>query len=223
MWKSDPSNPICKKERTKYVNKSNDRLLYDVARQEEVIGVTVELLANFFKIVDSVAVSLFEAGAGDLKFSEDKGMSVRLSKRISDQLRAQISTMLKENGSASKESRTSVGFVFSSCDGSLKIWAEGLVITDTQKKLEGAQYGGTIGGFYRVGPGAVVVEYSVLQDQASEIAAAYNMPVGRHLVLSPEIRHRMNDNGSDETVVGIRARLQFHYNVQKGLLTGRRG
>lgn len=202
-----------------------DGLLYDLTKQNEVIGMTVELPTNFFKIVDSVAVSVFEAGAGDLKIADEKGMSLKLTKKLSDQLQAQVSYMMKEHaGTTDKEQRGSIGFVFSSKDGNWKVWAEGVVVTKNPLYADDTK-GGSIGGSYKVGPGTVVVEYSYLQDQAQEIAAAYNMPVGSNLVLSPEVRHRkdLSGTGSDDTVIGIRARLQFQKDNAHNLLTGRRG
>ncbi|WP_413613099.1 hypothetical protein [Bdellovibrio sp. HCB-110] len=201
-----------------------DSLLYNLSKQDEVIGFTVELPMNFFKIVDSVAISMFEAGAGDLKISDEKGASIRLSKELTSQLSAQISGMMKENqGTDVKEKRGSVGFVFKSQDGSWKVWAEGVVIVDNPVYTD-TTVGGQVGGSYKVGPGAIVVEYQYLDKQAHEVAVAYNLPVGRWLVLSPEIRHRMDRTGSgtDDTIVGIRARLQAHQEVRHNLLTGKK-
>lgn len=199
-----------------------DRLLYDLSKKDEVIGMTVALPTNFMKIVDEVAISIFEAGAGDFKISEDKGGSLRLSKQLTKQLKAQVSYMIQQHGSADLEQRGSLGFVFSSDDGTWKIWTEGLIIR--ANPIYGDTWGATLGGSYKLGPGAVVVEYSYLNEQAHEIAVAYNLPVGRNLILSPELRHRMDrtGTGSDDTVIGIRARLQFHAEVTRRLNTGRR-
>lgn len=201
-----------------------DSLLYNLSKEDEVIGFTVELPANFFKVVDSVAISLFEAGSGDLKISDQKGASIRLSKELTSQLSAQISGMMLENaGTNVKEKRGSVGFVFRGQDGSWKVWAEGLVIKDNPVYKD-TTLGGQVGGSYQVGPGAVVVEYQYLDKQAHEVALAYNLPVGTWLVLSPEIRHRMDrtGTGTDSTTVGIRARLQAHVEARHNLLTGKK-
>lgn len=201
-----------------------DSLLYNLAKNDEVIGVTVELPSNFFNIVDKVAISMFEAGSGDLKISEEKGASIKLSKELSSQLSAQVSGMMKESsGSTEKEKRGSVGFVFKSQDGNWKVWAEGLVIMDSPVYTD-TVVGGQIGGSYKVGPGAVVVEYQVLQHKAQEVAVAYNLPVNSYLVLSPEIRRTMDltGSGTDSTAIGIRARIQAHHAVGHNLLTGKK-
>lgn len=198
-----------------------DRLLYDLAKQDEVIGLTVALPTNFLKIVDSVAVSIFESKAGDFQISDKRGASIKLTKALSKQLEAQVSYMMKENeGRSDTEHRGSLGFVFTSSDGQWKIWTEGVVVR--ANPIHGDTWGATVGGSYKVGPGAVVVEYSYLRDSAHEVAVAYNLPVGRHMVLSPEVRHRMDltGTGTDETVIGLRTRLQFQVESGKRLKKG---
>ncbi len=201
-----------------------DALLQGLNKENEVIGLTVELPGNFFKIVDSVAISLFEAGGGDLKIADEKGASIRLTKKLSDRLAAQISGLIKQNpNSNTSEKRGSLGLVFQSEDGTQKIWFEGVVV-DGNPLYQGTALGAQVGGSYKLGPGAVVVEYQYLKDQAQELAVAYNLPVGTWLVLSPEIRRRKDLSGSrsDETVIGIRARIQAHVDIKHELLKGQK-
>jgi hypothetical protein len=185
-----------------------DSLLYKLTNEEEMLGLTVALPVNFFKIVDEVAFSLYETGAGDFKISKDKGMTVRLSKKVTQQLELQISGMLKEHGTADKELRGSVGFVFTSNDGRWKVWAQGLVMEKSPEYVN-SKYAGAIGAAMKLGAGAIVVEASTIENHAREVAVAYNFPVGALLILSPEVRYLRHENGSDETVVGIRARIEF--------------
>ncbi len=200
-----------------------DALMDGLTKQTDVIGLTVQLPADFFKIVDSAAISVFEAGAGDLRISGEKGASFRVTKKISDQLTSQMSALIKENkDGADAEKRGSVGLIFTTKDGKRKIWAEGIVIDDNPKY--DSTVGLQVGASSQLGIGTIVVEYEYLRDQAQEIAAAYNMPVGSWLVLSPEIRRRHDLTGTkeDETVVGIRARLKAHLEVKHNLLTGKK-
>ncbi len=201
-----------------------DALLYGIGKQGEVIGLTVELPHNFFNLVDSVAISIFEAGSNDLEIAKEKGASFRLRKKISDRLTAQVSGLIKELPNTDvNEKRGSIGLVFNSEDGKQKIWFEGLVV-DGNPKYKDTTLGAQLGGSYKLGPGSIVVEYQYLQDQAHELAAAYNLPVGTWLVLSPEIRHRKDLSGKkpDETVVGVRARLYAHLEAKHNLLTGQK-
>jgi hypothetical protein len=185
-----------------------DSLLYQLQNEEEMIGLTVTLSPKFFNIVDEVAVSLYETGAGDFKISNDKAVSVQLSKKLTQQLEMQIAALMKQHGQLPEEKRARVGFVFTSEDGRVKVWADGLVMQDNPT-YQDARYAGTIGASMKLGRGAIVIEASTLQKVAKELAVAYNMPVGAHLVLSPEVRLTEKENGDRDTVIGIRARLEF--------------
>lgn len=185
-----------------------DSLLYKLNNEEEMIGFTVALPASFFKIADEVAFSLYETGAGDMKVSKDKGVSVQLSKQLNNQIKMQISALLKQHEGLPTEKRASLGFVYTSQDGKYKVWAEGVVM-DHHPEFKDSRYGATLGAAMKLGAGAIVIEGSVLEKVAKELAIAYNLPVGSHLVLSPEVRYVMKDDGTRDTVVGIRARLEF--------------
>ncbi len=201
-----------------------DALIYGIAKQGEVIGLTVELPHNFFNIVDSVAISIFEAGSNDLEIAKEKGASFRLTKKVSDRLTAQVSGLIKElPNTDEKEKRGSIGLVFNSEDGKQKVWFEGIIVNGNPKYKE-TTIGTQLGGSYKVGPGSIVLEYQYLQDQAHELAAAYNLPVGANLILSPEIRRRKDLSGArpDETVIGIRARIYAHLESKHKLLTGQK-
>ncbi|GIL17640.1 MAG: hypothetical protein BroJett040_13910 [Oligoflexia bacterium] len=185
-----------------------DSLLYKLNNEEEMIGFTVALPASFFKIADEVAFSLYETGAGDMKISKDKAVSVQLSKQLTNQIKMQISALMKQHEGKENETRGSLGFVYTSADGKYKVWAEGIVMEHNPEFLD-SRYGATLGAAMKLGKGAIVVEGSVLEKVAKEIALAYNLPVGSHLVLSPEVRYVMKEDGTRDTVLGIRARIAF--------------
>lgn len=89
-----------------------DNLLYNLNAEREMIGLTVTLPANFLKVVDTLAVSMYEAGAGDFKISDEKGVSIRASKALSEKLKLQASALIKENANTTdRETRGSLGFV----------------------------------------------------------------------------------------------------------------
>lgn len=200
-----------------------DNLLYNLTTQEQVIGLTVQLPTDTLKIVDSIAISIFEGSVGDLKIKDGVAGSIKLEKQVTDRIRAQASLMLKENGRAGKtETRGSLGFVFVSGSGKLTAWAEGVIVSHNPNYARETVMGGRVGAGYKVGPGTVVIEYTYLRDQGHEVAAAYNLPVGSGLVLSPEVRHRTNADGqgNSDTIVGIRARLMFQSEMKKRALKG---
>jgi hypothetical protein len=197
-----------------------DNLLYNLSAEREMIGLTVTLPANFLKVVDSVAISMYENGAGDFKVSDDKGVSIKVTKALSEQLKLQASALIKENANVSdKEIRGSLGFVYTGDEGKYKVWAEGLVF-DNNPSMPNTKFGGQIGGSYQLGRGAVVVEYQYLDKQAKELAVAYNLPVNSWLVIAPEVRFRKNDNGQpNDTRVGIQARIALDKVASKKLKT----
>ncbi len=201
-----------------------DALIYGIAKQGEVIGLTMELPHNFFNIVDSVAISIFEAGSNDLEIAKEKGASFRLSKKVSDRLSAQVSGLIKELPNTNvKEKRGSIGLVFNSEDGKQKVWFEAIVV-DGNPKYKETTIGTQLGTSYKVGPGSIVLEYQYLQEQAHELAVAYNLPVGTALIISPEIRRRKDLSGTrpDETVIGVRARIFTHIESKHKLSTGQK-
>ena len=199
-----------------------EALLYNLNAEREMLGLTVTLPANFLKVVDSIAVSLYENGAGDFKVSDQKGLSIKASKALSEQLQLQASALVKENANTtSKETRGSLGFVYSDANGKYKVWAEGLVFNNNPTNPD-TKFGGQVGGSYQLGKGAIVVEYQYLDKQASELAVAYNLPVNAWLVIAPEVRFRKNDNGQpNSTTVGIQARIMLDQINEKTLKTKR--
>lgn len=185
-----------------------DSLLHKLNNEEEMIGFTVTLPPNFFKVVDTVAISLYETGAGDLKISKEKGATIQLSKKLTQQIEMQVSALMKQHEGSETESRGSIGFVYTSEDGAFKVWAEGVVMKHNPEYLN-SRYAATVGAAVKMGRGAVVIEASMIEKVGREIALAYNLPVGSNLILSPEVRYIIHENGDKETVVGIRARIEF--------------
>jgi hypothetical protein len=198
-----------------------DNMLFNLAAEREMIGLTVTLPVTFFKLVDSIAVSLYETGAGDFSISDNKGASVRVSKQMSQKIKAQASALIKENaGMTKKESRGSIGFVFDGGEDSYQVWAEGLVFNNNPTYSE-TRFGSQIGAAKKLGVGTVVVEYSYLDKYAHELAVAYNIPVNSWLVISPELRHTKDSTGfaEDNTRIGVQARVMFQTESTKKLRT----
>lgn len=188
-----------------------DSLLYSLNGEREMLGLTVTLPAQTLKFVDSLAISLYENGSGDFKVADEKGLALKVSKTLSQRIKAQASLLVKENaGLADKEKRGSLGFVYEDANGNYKVWAEGLVF-DHNPLMTQTDFGGQLGGSYKLGKGTVVVEYQFLQKYAHDLTVAYNLPVNSWLVISPEVKHRKYSDSSlgSNTTVGINARLQL--------------
>lgn len=200
-----------------------DSQLYNLAREREVMGVTVTLPANFLKIADQIAVSLYETGAGDLKISDSTGVAVKANKKLSAQIEAQVSALIKENeGVSNKEKRGSMGVIYTDASGKYKVWVEGLVFDHNPSMTETRNYGGQVGGSYKVGPGSIVVEYSQVKNAGKETTLAYNWPVAKSMVLSPMIKHTKNEvSNASDTVYGLRASFHLAQQMTRPLLKSR--
>lgn len=188
----------------------HDNLFENLSEEDEVIGITVELPVKFFRIVDSVAVSLYETGADDFRISRKAGGAIRLRKDLGDFLEAQVSALVKENeGAAATEKRASAGLLVKTPTG-YKLWAQGLLF-DHHPELPTTTWGLQLGGSVELGPGAVIIDWEYLDRHAHELTLAYSLPLGTHLVIAPEIRfrHDLGGLGGDETRVGVRTRLGF--------------
>jgi hypothetical protein len=188
-----------------------DSLLYNLSREREVVGLTVTLPTDYLKIADHIAVSVYENGAGDLKIADQKGVAIKASKKLTAQIDAEASALIKENAGASeKEKRGSLGFVFNGADGSYKVWAEGLVFDHNPAMVDMRNYGAQLGGSMRAGRGTIVVEYEQVQRTARELTLAYNLPYGKSVILSPMVKLSKNQmTGVSNTTVGARATLLF--------------
>lgn len=198
-----------------------DSLLYKMAREREVIGITVELPVNFLQVIDSLAVSLYESTAGDFKIGDGRGVAVQMSKRLSNQIQAQVSALFKDqNGFGTTEKRGSFGFVFNSDDGTYKVWTQGLVF-DGNTSMPNTDYGAQVGGSMKLGPGDIVVDYQYLQKNAQEISLAYNLPVSSWLVISPQVTRHIDETSAqaDSTRVGVRARVSLDQAAKRALKT----
>lgn len=196
-----------------------DSLLYQLSTEQEVIGLTVELPTKFLQVIDSVAMSVYETGAEDFQIADEMGGSIKLSKKLMRVLEAQASALIKENaGYVDNETRYSMGFVFTAPGGAVQVWAQGLIFQHNPG-LPATEWGAQVGASAKLGPGAVIIDWQYLENHAHELAVAYSIPVGQHLVFAPEVRQvwDLGGVGSDETRVGVRTRLQYSKEIGKRL------
>lgn len=197
-----------------------DNLLYKTNTIDKVIGVTVKLDNRLLgSALDSLEVSAFENGADDLKIGDGYGLSVRLSKQLSQSLKltasaAEIEQDAKENSYSydKLDKRAAVGIVYDNGNGTWKAFAQGTVMKGSvSNPSDAARLGATAGVAINAGPGEVVMEYSYLERQAQQVALAYNLPLGKNLTISPEVRYTFSqDSGAaNDTQVGVRAKASF--------------
>jgi hypothetical protein len=176
--------------------------LHNTAKMDQVMGVTVSL--DKLPFFDLVQISGFETGAGDLKIGDLDGASIRLTKNITDQIKAQASYMHAGNGTDDDEDRVSVGLIYD--NGDWTAWIEG-IYTNGNSDFD---HGVSGGASKKVGPGRVVVEATYLHDALTQYGVGYKFMVGKNLEFGPEVRYVDYADGRDsETQILIRAKVKF--------------
>lgn len=197
------SNPVYK-----------DSLLYDVAHKDEVVGITFEVDPG--EIARNIEASVFECKEGDIRISDCVGFAAAMNDIPTpiDGLTANAGALVAERLSDGDwEKRARVGLVYDNGNGIWKAYANGMYL-DNVPGAEGSDFAFQIGAEVNAGPGQVVVEYDYLDSVAHQLTAAYNVPLGANLILSPYVRHRFNETGADDTEVGINARTVFGWTPQ---------
>lgn len=197
------SNPVYK-----------DSLLYEVAHQDEVLGITFEV--NPGEIAENIEATIFECKEGDLRIESCLGLAAGINgvRTGIENLTANAGILVAERMSDDEyQTRARVGLVYEGGNGRWKAYANGMYLKDVPGAEE-SDFAVQVGAEMQAGPGRVVVEFDHLDNVANQITAAYNMPIGASLILSPYIRHRFNETGADETEVGVNARAMFGWTPQ---------
>ncbi|MFZ4403597.1 MAG: hypothetical protein ACOYOK_05790 [Pseudobdellovibrionaceae bacterium] len=197
---------------------TDDNLMDGISKQEGVIGITFEINPQLLRIVDQVAISVFETAEDDLQISDNYGVSVKLGKKVTQQIELQVSGLYKqvlnESGPGTlDELRSSVGLVWTSEDEKTKVYGEFIYLNNNQEYLE-TDFAIQVGLSRQLGPGTVVFEYAYVQKYAQEMVAGYNLPVGKYLVISPEVRYQFarkyaDREHDDDLRIGVRTTLHF--------------
>ena len=199
-----------------------DNLLFEANREKDVIGLTVALDKKILgTILDSVEASVFENGPGDLRFGKGAGLSIRISKTLSDKIKATVSAAAIERDDRSDspqwqnlEKRATLGFVYK--NGNFSAFAQGILLQG-YTALPDSTYGANAGIALNMGPGEMVMEYTLLQKVAEEVALAYNLPIGKHFIISPELRYQFDRAASapNDLRIGLRIKLKVDNEAEK--------
>jgi hypothetical protein len=178
----------------------------------EVYGLTVDLTEGLFGVFDQVEVSAFETEKGDLKLGTIDGISVRLSKILTDNILLTLSHAELGNGhlTTGSESRSSVGLIGESNDGMLVGWVEGMYFSNNPE-YPNSKFGITVGGMVRVHRTTdVIVEFNYVEKELRQYAIGTRTALTESWTLGVEVRY--NDyvtNRDDEVVFGINLNYAF--------------
>ncbi|GAB4012246.1 MAG: hypothetical protein Fur0010_07910 [Bdellovibrio sp.] len=177
----------------------------------EVMGVTVELSEGLFGLFDMAEVSAFETQGGDLQIGKIDGVSVRLSKMLTDQWLLTLSHAEMGNShlSSGHERRTSIGLIGETQDGMLVGWVEGMYFSNNPQ-YPNANFGITAGGSIRVHETTdVIVEYTWIEKEVSQIALGVKTALTSNMTVGAEVRYNNYVERKDDIVFGINVTYSF--------------
>ncbi len=179
---------------------------------DEVYGLTVDLSEGLFGLVDQFEASVFETESGDLKIGKVDGLSVRMSKMLTDQwlLTASHAQLGNNHLDSGKEKRTSVGLIGENEEGTLVGWVEGVYFSNNPE-YPNSKFAITAGGMIKVHETTdVIVEFSHIENEMNEIALGVQTALTANLTAGAEVRHRNFSNGQeDELVFGVNLTYRF--------------
>lgn len=178
----------------------------------EVYGLTVDLTEGLFGIFDQVEISAFETEKGDLKLGTIDGVSVRLSKMLTDNILLTMghAEMGNSHLNTGHERRTSVGLIAESNDGMLVGWVEGMFFSNNPT-YPNASFAITAGGMVRVHRTTdVVVEFNYVENTLNQYAIGTRTALTANTTLGVEVRYNDYQDGRDNDVVfGVNLNYSF--------------
>jgi len=182
---------------------------------KEVYGLTVDMSEGLFGLVDQFEASVFETEGGDLAIGKVDGLSVRMSKMLTDQwlLTASHARLGNDHLNTGKEKRTSVGLIGENEEGTIVGWVEGIYFSNNPE-YPNSKYAITAGGMIKVHETTdVIVEFSHIENEMNEIALGVQTALTENLTAGAEVRHRNFTNGrDDELVFGVNLTYRFGTN-----------
>lgn len=185
--------------------------LADLQEIKEVYGITVDLTEGLFGIFDQAEVSVFETGKGDLELGKVDGVSIRLSKMITDQWLVTLShaDLGNDGQSTGRERRTSVGLIGETSDGTLVGWVEGMYFSNSPE-YQNSNFAITVGGMMRVHETTdIIVEYNWVEKELQEIGVGVRTALTSNLSIGAEVRYRNYVERDNEVVFGIMLTYTF--------------
>jgi len=189
----------------------NNNPLADLQEIDEVFGLTVELTEGLFGIFDQAEVSVFESKEGDFEIGKIDGVSIRLSKALTDNWLLSVSHVEQGNShlSTGNERRTSVGLIGETSDGMLVGWVEGMYFSNNPK-YPNSSFGITAGGMMRVHETTdIIVEYTYVEKEVHQIGLGARVALTQNLSLGAEVRYNDYVSAKDEFTFGLNMTYTF--------------
>ena len=176
---------------------------------DEVYGITVDLTEGLFGIFDQAEVSVFETEAGDMELGKIDGVSIRLSKMITDQWLVTLSHAELGDNDQGSERKTSIGLVGETSDGTLVGWVEGMYFSNNPQ-YPNSQFAITVGGMMRVHETTdIIVEYNWVEKELQEIGVGVRTALTRNLSIGAEVRYRNYVERDNDVIFGVTLTYTF--------------
>lgn len=178
---------------------------------DEVFGLTVELTEGLFGLFDQAEVSVFESKQGDFEIGKIDGVSIRLSKALTDNWLLSLSHVEQGNShlTTGKERRTSVGLIGETSDGALVGWVEGMYFSNNPE-YPNSSFGITAGGMMRVHETTdIIVEYTWIEKEVSQIGLGARVALTQNLSLGAEVRYSDYVSRQDGFSFGVNLTYTF--------------
>lgn len=182
---------------------------------DEVFGFSIRLDKGLFGMFDSAELSAFETEKGDLKIGDINGVSVKLSKQITQNIvvnagQVFINDDANPNGA---ESKTTIGLITKTNDGDLMGWVNGMLFSNNPQ-YPNSDFAITAGVKYQItGSTDVVVEMTYVESEVMQYAIGTNTALTSRITVGAEIRYNdYMDARDDEIVFGVNARYSFGVN-----------
>lgn len=178
----------------------------------EVYGVTVDLTEGLFGIFDQVELSAFETEKGDLKLGTIDGVSVRLSKMLTDNILLTVGHAELGNNhlNTGHERRTTVGLIAESNDGMLVGWVEGMFFSNNPA-YPNSSFAITAGAMVRVHRTTdVIVEFNYVENALNQYAIGTRTALTSNLSAGVEVRYNDYQDGRENDVTfGVNLTYSF--------------
>jgi hypothetical protein len=178
-----------------------------LANEREMIGITIQLpqdtLGIIGTVIDSLEVSAFETGAGDLDIARTVGGSFRATRAFSERVQAAVSGLVKQHEGSDNEYRAAISVTYAADNGWV-FFAEGQFLHNNPTYPDAA-YAVTAGASREMGPGTIVLQGSFVENNDGQLGLSYHLPVSQSVTLSPEIRY---NTGSRDVTVAARVTIQ---------------
>ncbi|MEI8347403.1 MAG: hypothetical protein WCG27_08045 [Pseudomonadota bacterium] len=171
-----------------------DGALYNLQVKKEVIGLTIRLDKEMLMgIFDKAEVSWFENKPKDLNIGTMDGVSVRLTKKLLEQLQLTLSSLYAGNDylepAFQNETRQAVGLVYKNKTGTFSGYVEGIYF-EHNPKFPNSNIGLTAGTVIKVSKESeVVIEFSLINDYLRQYSIAYRIALTKNISFGPEIMY----------------------------------